>query len=120
MQFEANMDEENNLQGSQEKKSDSGKNCNEGLLNETMELSSTAASEESIYDEQKEAIMAIEEDTNMADEEENQELNDCLPTSKDPPTSCEQETSVLLNKSSINQIIFNRFSEKYKNKVNKN
>ena len=48
----------------------------------------------------------IEEDTNMADEEENQELNDCFSTSKDPPTSREQETSALLNKSSINQLIF--------------
>ena len=70
-----------------------------------MELSSTTAFEETIYDGQ-EAIMEIEEDANMADKEKNQESNDCLPTSKDFPTSCEQEMSDLLNKSSINHLIF--------------
>ena len=50
--------------------------------------------------------MVIEEDANMADEEDSQESNDSLPTSKDSPMSCEQETSDLLNKSSINQLIF--------------
>ena len=93
------MDEENNLQRSQDRESDSGENCNEGLLNEMMELSSTTALEETIYDGQEEAIMEIEEDANMADEEKNQESNDCLPTSKDSPTSCEQEMSNLLNQS---------------------
>ena len=100
------MNEENNLQRSQDRESDSGENCNEGLLNETTELSSTTALEETIYDGQEEAIMEIEEDPNMADEEKNQEKNDCLPTSKDSPTSCEQEMSDLLNKSSINQTLF--------------
>ena len=97
------MDEENNLQRSQDRESDSGENCSEGLLNET---SSTTALEETIYDGQEEAIMKIEEDANMADEEKKKESNDCLPTSKDSPTSCEQEMSDLLNKSSINQVIF--------------
>ena len=105
LQFESNMDEENNLQISQDRESDSGENCKEGLLNETMELSSTTALEETIYDGQKEAIMEIEEDVNMADEEKNQESNDFLQTSKDSPTSCEQEMSDLLNKSSVNHLI---------------
>ena len=70
------MDEENNLQRSQDRESDSGENCSKGLLNETMELSSTTALEETIYDGQEEAIMEIEEDANMADEEKNQESND--------------------------------------------
>ena len=79
------MDEENNLQRSQDRESDSGENCSEGLLNETMELSSTTALEETIYDGQEEATMEIEEDANMADQEKNQESNDCLPASKDSP-----------------------------------
>ena len=101
LQFESNMDEENNLQRSQDRENDSGENCNEGLLNETMELSSTTAIEETIYAGQEEAIMEIKGDANMADEEKNHESNNCLPTSKDSPTSCEQEMSDLLNKSSI-------------------